>query len=90
MRHKLLKTANDLNKLILHSDEKVKAEFQTFDNGEVGITFWHYSQKYESDCNHLNFYEFFTDKELQRSFELAKDVIAGECLIDERNSDIPN
>ena len=40
-------------------------------------------KKYESDCNHLNFYEFFTDKELQRNFELAKDVIAGECLIDE-------
>lgn len=83
MRRKLLKTANDLNKLILNSDEKVKAEFHTFDNGEVGITFWRYSQKYESDCNHLNFYEFFTDKELQRNFELAKDVIAGECLIDE-------
>ncbi|WP_103433416.1 hypothetical protein [Staphylococcus epidermidis] len=83
MRRKLLKTANDLNKLILNSDEKVKAEFHTFDNGEVGITFRHYSQKYESDCNHLNFYEFFTDKELQRNFELAKDVIAGECLIDE-------
>lgn len=83
MRRKLLKTANDLNKLILNSDEKVKAEFHTFDNREVGITFWHYSQKYESDCNHLNFYEFFTDKELQRNFELAKDVIAGECLIDE-------
>ena len=62
MRHKLLKTANDLNKLILHSDEKVKAEFHTFDNGEVGITFWHYSQKYESDCNHLNFYEFLQIK----------------------------
>lgn len=83
MRRKLLKTANDLNKLILNSDEKVIAEFHTFDNGEVGIIFWHYSQKYESDCNHLNFYEFFTDKELQRNFELAKDVIAGECLIDE-------
>ncbi|WNM55147.1 hypothetical protein CoNPh26_CDS0060 [Staphylococcus phage S-CoN_Ph26] len=24
----------------------------------------------------LNFYEFFTDKKLQRNFELAKDVIA--------------
>lgn len=90
MRRKLLKTANDLNKLILHSDEKVKAEFHTFDNGEVGITFWRYSQKYESNCNHLNFYEFFTDEELQQKFELAKEVIAWECLIDERNSDISN
>lgn len=83
MRYKLLKTANDLNKLILHSDEEVKAEFQKYYEGEVGITFWHYSQKYKSDCNHLNFYEFFTDEELQQKFELAKEVIAGECLIDE-------
>ncbi|MCG2344841.1 hypothetical protein BUY66_04270 [Staphylococcus epidermidis] len=83
MKHKLLKIANDLNKLILHSDEEVKAEFRKNYEGEVDITIWHYSQKYESDCNHLNFYEFFTDKELQRSFELAKDVIAGECLINE-------
>jgi len=83
LRHKLLKIANDLNKLILHSDEEVKAEFQTLHNGEVGITFWHYSQKYESGCNYMEFREFYTDEKLQRSFELAKDVIAGECLIDE-------
>ena len=81
MRHKLLKTANDLNKLILHSDEKVKAEFHTFDNGEVGITFWHYSQKYESNCNHLNFYEFFTDEELQQKFELERDLLKPNNLV---------
>lgn len=51
--------------------------------GEVGITFWHYSKKYESNCNHLSFYEFHTNEELQKYFELAKEVIAGECLIDE-------
>ncbi|RIL70043.1 hypothetical protein [Staphylococcus epidermidis] len=92
MRHKLLKIANDLNKLILHSDEIVKAEFQNLHNGEVGITFWHHSQKYESEsgCNYMEFYKFYTDEELKRRFELAKDVIAGECLIDERNSDISN
>lgn len=90
MRHKLLKIANDLNKLILHSDEEVEVKFRNFIDGKVDISIWHYSKKYESNCNHLSFYEFHTDKELQRSFELAKDVIAGECLIDERNSDIPN
>lgn len=83
MKHKLLKIANDLNKLILNSDEEVKAEFQKYYEGEVSITFWHYSKKYESNCNHLSFYEFHTDEELQKYFELAKEVIAGECLIDE-------
>ena len=42
MKHKLLKIANDLNKLILHSDEEVKAEFQKYYEGEVGINFWNY------------------------------------------------
>lgn len=40
-------------------------------------------KKYESNCNHLSFYEFHTDEELQKYFELAKEVIAGECFIDE-------
>lgn len=33
MKHKLLKIANDLNKLILHSDKEVKAEFQKYYEG---------------------------------------------------------
>ncbi|MCG2010445.1 hypothetical protein K4P56_12625 [Staphylococcus epidermidis] len=90
MKHKLLKMANDLNKLILHSDEKIMVDFQTFTDGEVGLCFWHHSQKYEDNCNFIRFYEIHTDEELQRKFELAKEVIAGECLIDERNSDISN
>lgn len=90
MKHKLLKMANDLNKLILHSDEKIMVDFQTFTDGEVGLYFWHHSQKYEDNCNFISFYEIHTDEELQRKFELAKEVIAGECLIDERNSDISN
>ena len=90
MKHKLLKIANDLNKLILHSDEEVKVEFRNFIDGKVDISIWHYSQKYEYKCSSLSFYETHTDEELQRSFELAKEVSAGECLIDERNSDISN
>lgn len=90
MKHKLLKIANDLNKLILHSDEKLKAEFRKYYDGKVSIDFWHYSQKYENNCNYLLFCETHTDEKLQRNFELAKEVIAGECLIDERNSDISN
>ena len=83
MKHKLLKIANDLNKLILHSDVEVKVEFRNFIDGKVDISIWRYSQKYEYKCSSLSFYETHTDEELQRNFELAKDVIAGECLIDE-------
>lgn len=83
MRYKLLKTANDLNKLILHSDEEVKVELRNFDDGKVSISFWHYSQKYENNCNFIRFYEIHTDEELQQKFELAKKIIKGECLIDE-------
>ncbi|MBX5320063.1 hypothetical protein HLA86_10995 [Staphylococcus caprae] len=83
MRHKLLKMANDLNKLILHSDEEIMVDFQTSPDGEVILSVWHYSQKYEDNCNFIMLYEIHTDEELQRKFELAKEVIAGECLIDE-------
>lgn len=38
MKHKLLKIANDLNKLILHSDEEVEANFKKYDNGKVEIS----------------------------------------------------
>ncbi|WMW72033.1 hypothetical protein [Staphylococcus epidermidis] len=83
MRHKLLKIANELNRMILHSDEEVEVEFGNSYYGTVCIGFWHYSQKYEDKCNYLKFYECYTDEKLQRNFELAKEVIAGECLIDE-------
>lgn len=83
MKHKLLKIANDLNKLILHSDEEVKVEFRNSVKGGIDITIWHYSKKYKYNCNFFKFYESQTDEELQRNFELAKEVIAGGCLIDE-------
>lgn len=83
MKHKLLKIANDLNKLILHSDEEVEANFKKYDNGKVEISIWHYSQKYENDCNSLKLYDFQTDEELQTNFEIAKEVISGECLIND-------
>lgn len=83
MRYKLLKIANDLNKLILHSDEKVRVYFQTFSGGEVGICVWHFLDIYKYKCERITFYESHTVQELQQKFELAKKVIAGECLIDE-------
>lgn len=83
MKHKLLKIANDLNKLILHSDEVIMVDFQTFPDGEVGLCVWHHSDKYKNNCKGIFFYESNTDEKLQHKFELAKEVIAGECLIDE-------
>lgn len=87
MKHKLLKISNDLNALIVHSKENVECSFQTRGcEDEVVLFFFHYSDEYETDANHIIFAEFHTSEELHDKFELAKKVIKGECLIDERNN----
>lgn len=91
MKHKLLKIANDLNALIMHSKESVKCEFGTgICDDEVVLFFFHYSDDYETDVKNIMFAEFHTSEELHDKFELAKKAIKGECLIDERNSHLPN
>lgn len=90
MRHKLLQIANELNKHILHSDEEVRVEFQKFSDGEVGIFLFHHSDKYKRGCKHINFFEYHSIEEVQRNFEIAKDVIAGECLVDEADNYLLN
>lgn len=90
MRHKLLQIANELNKHILHSDEEVRVEFQKFSDGEVGIFLFHHSDKYKRGCKHISFFEYHSIEEVQRNFEIAKDVIAGECLVDETDSHLLN
>ncbi|WP_145475413.1 hypothetical protein [Staphylococcus hominis] len=91
MKHKLLKIANDLNTLIMHSKESVKCEFGTgICDDEVVLFFFHYSDEYETDAKNILFAEFHKSEELHDKFELAKKVIKGECLINERNSHLPN
>lgn len=87
MKHKLLKIANDLNTLSIHSKENVRCVFGTrsFED-EVYLFFYHYSDEYKTDVKNIMFAEFHTLEELYDKFELAKKVIKGECLIDERNN----
>ena len=87
MKHKLLKIANDLNRLIVHSKEKVECQFGTGScEGEVVLFFFHRSDEYDAGAENILFAEFYTSEELHNKFELAKKVIKGECLIDERNN----
>lgn len=84
MKHKLLKIANDLNRLIVHSKEKVECQFGT-SACEVGVVlfFYHHSDEYDTRVEYITFTEFHTLEKLHDKFELAKKVIKGECLIDE-------
>ncbi|MBW4892691.1 hypothetical protein KQ240_03820 [Staphylococcus haemolyticus] len=91
MKHKLLKIAKDLNALIVHSKENVACSFETgVCEGEVVLFFFHYSDEYKTDVKNIMFAEFHTSEELHDKFELAKKVIKGECLINERNSHLYN
>lgn len=87
MKHKLLKIANDLNALIVHSKENVECQFGTGAcEGEVVLFFFHRSDEYDARAENILFAEFYTSEELHNKFELAKKVIKGECLINERNN----
>ncbi|MCT2080628.1 hypothetical protein [Staphylococcus epidermidis] len=87
MKHKLLKIANDLNVLIVHTKENVECSFKTgICEDEVVLFFHHYSGEYDTEVKDILFAEFHTPEKLHNKFELAKKVITGECLIDERNN----
>lgn len=90
MRHKLLQIANELNKHILHSDEEVSCQFSKLDNGHIFLRFIHFSERYEVDIDSVNFFESDDEQKLNEKFELAKDVISGECLVDETDSHLLN
>ncbi|MBO0385655.1 hypothetical protein HMPREF2564_11510 [Staphylococcus sp. HMSC068D03] len=79
MKHKLLKIANDLNELIIHSKENVECSFKAgVCEDEVVLFFHHYSDEYETDVKNILFAEFHTPEELHNKFELAKKMIKGE------------
>ena len=69
MKYKLLKIANELNDLIMHSKEHIKCDFSTGEcKNEVKVFLFHFFEHYEG-------------KNILENFELAKKVIKGECLI---------
>lgn len=85
MKHKLIKIANDLNTLIMHSKENVECSLQTgVCEDEVILFFHHYSDEYNAEVKNILFAEYHTSEALHDKFELAKKVIKGECLIDEQ------
>ena len=87
MKHKLLKIANDLNSLIVHSKENVECQFGTGAcEDEVVLFFHHYSDEYDTRSENILFAEFHTPEKLHNKFELARKVIKGERLINERNN----
>ena len=90
MRHKLLQIANELNKHVLHSDEIVETEFFKSDDGSLILNLNHHSKKYENEIAIIWFHEFHDEQDLEDKFELAKQVIAGECLVDETDSHLLN
>ena len=82
MKYKLLKIANELNDLIMHSKEHIKCEFSTGEcKNEVKVFLFHYSDRYKNNCEIITFFEHYEGKNILENFELAKKVIKGECLI---------
>ena len=56
MKHKLLKIANELNDLIMHSKEHIKCEFSTGEcKNEVKVFLFHYSDRYKITVKLLPF-----------------------------------
>ena len=81
MKHKLLKIANELNDLIMHSKEHIKCEFSTGEcKNEVKVFLFTIQIDIKITVKLLPF-EHYEDKNILENFELAKKVIKGESLI---------
>lgn len=85
---KIIEVANVLNELTLNSEEKFWVRFSTTSKIKVFCELTHFSKEYENGNEEIIFYEDDTEAEWYEKIKLAKKVIAGECLIDETNSDI--
>ena len=82
-REKILEIANELNELILKNERDFWVLLANARNEIVHCEFSHFSSEYKYRNNKISFYEFDSEEVLRQKFELAKKVIAGECLIDE-------
>ncbi|MCS4502431.1 hypothetical protein [Staphylococcus aureus] len=83
MDHKLLKIANELNELILHSDVKVECQFASHRSRLITVYLVHIDDRYEVGASHLSISTNSSDEEVQKVYEQMKRVIAGEALIDD-------
>ncbi|GJF54321.1 hypothetical protein [Staphylococcus argenteus] len=90
MNHKLLRIANELNKLILHSDAKVECQFTRRESGIITVFLFHIDDRYEVGASHLYISTNCSDEEVQEVYEQMKRVIAGEALIGEADCNLFN
>ncbi|MEN4440293.1 hypothetical protein [Staphylococcus hominis] len=79
-QHKFKRMAYDLMELIKTDRFEVDYKYNT-------IWFFHFDDSYEEGVGNILLYNRVDkDSEMLTKFELAKKVIKGECLIDERNN----
>ncbi|MBO0929135.1 hypothetical protein J2P86_12935 [Staphylococcus sp. 30400_3112M30941] len=90
MNHKLLRIANELNKLILHSDAKVECQFASHRSGAISVFLFHFNDRYELGVRFLYISTNCSDEEVQEVYEQMKRVIAGEALIGEEDRNLSN
>ncbi|CAM4074416.1 hypothetical protein CD116_00555 [Staphylococcus schweitzeri] len=90
MNHKLLRIANELNELILHSDVKVECQFARRKSGIITVYLFHIDNRYEVGASHLYISTNCSNEEVQEVYEQMKRVIAGEALINEEDRNVFN
>ncbi|UFA56457.1 hypothetical protein [Staphylococcus aureus] len=83
MDHKILKIANELNKLILHSDIKIECQFATHGSGLITVYLVHIDDRYKVGASHLSINTNSSDEKVREVYEQMKRVITGEALIDD-------
>ncbi|EKF1830763.1 TPA: hypothetical protein SGQ37_002023 [Staphylococcus aureus] len=83
MKHTLLRIANELNELILHSDARIECQFARHNDETFTVYLLHFDDRYELCISHLSISTKYSDEEAQEIYEQMKRVIAGEELINE-------
>lgn len=83
MKHKLLKIANELNELLLHSDVNGYIEFHRFKDRNIAVKLTHINKSYEYNNKNITIYNFEDEEDVLEKVKKIKRVIAGEELINE-------
>ncbi|MDK3667928.1 hypothetical protein O0A02_00350 [Staphylococcus pseudintermedius] len=82
-KEKMLIIANELNRCLAHSDIYAFIEFRRNDNGVISIYFTHCDERYLYNNKTLFIYDWQSDERIESLVNQAKEVIAGEALLDE-------
>lgn len=90
MNHKLLRIANELNKMILHSDAQVECQFTRRKSGIITVILFHFDDRYEVGASHLYIDTDYHDEGVEEVYKQMKRVITGEALIGEEDRNLSN